>query len=101
VAQTATKDLKLMKIGVVLGAIAGGILVWLVTPIHFTLASMQSVGSGVIELIAGVVMGAICGGFIGALAKIRHTWHVDSFDVDGDVSHDSDCDDSRELPHEE
>ena len=90
-----------MKIGIVLGAIIGGVLVWLATPIHFTLASVQSVGSEVIQIIAGVVMGAIFGGFIGALAKIRHTWHVDLFDVDRDASHNSDCDSSRDQSRED
>lgn len=60
-------------IGMVLGAIFGGTLVVVGTPIHFTHASVQSLGSSVIQLIAGVFMGAIFGGFIVAIARIRLT----------------------------
>ena len=70
VAKTKTDDMRMLKIGAVIGAIFGGILVWVATPIHFTSALMLS---GVIQLIAGLFMGAVIGGFIGALAQIQLT----------------------------
>ncbi len=92
-AKAKTDDMKLLKIGAVIGAIFGGALVWVATPIHFRFVPIQSLGSAVIQMIAGLFMGAVFGGFIGTLIKIQLTpKHADPFDVEVETCKNGDCD---------